>query len=89
MDLQCSDKYALLQSSHVNRIPQDSINESVIWKQPVSNSNLRSCMRNEQGIFDDNFSVFGLIGKSLNWENCFEAKWFESRFKKTELVEIL
>ena len=71
MDLQCSDKYALLQSSQVNRIPQDAINESVIWKQPVSNSNLHSCMRNEQWIFDDNFSVFGLIGKSLDRENCF------------------
>lgn len=30
MDLQCSDKYALLQSSQFNRIPEDSVNESVI-----------------------------------------------------------
>ena len=31
MDLQCSDKYALLQSNQFNRIPEDSVNESVIW----------------------------------------------------------
>ena len=30
MDLQCSDKYALLQSNQFNRIPEDSVNESVI-----------------------------------------------------------
>ena len=50
------------------------------------NSNLHSCIRNQQWVFYDNFSVFGQIKKSLNGQNCFED--IHVKFKKTELVEI-
>ena len=48
--------------------------------QPVSNSNLHSCMRNEQWIFYDNLSVFGQIKKYLNKENY--LKVFSSNSRK-------
>ena len=59
----------------VKSTPQDSISESVVWKINLLvfaktsikiNSNLHSCMRNEQWIFYDNLSVFGQIKKYLN-----------------------
>ena len=59
----------------VKSTPQDSISESVVWKINLLvfaktsikiNSNLHSCMRNEQWIFYDNLSVFGQIKKYMN-----------------------
>ena len=72
--------------------PIDSIYEFIIRKlNPLVvaatsvNSNLHSCMCNEQWIFYENLSVFGGIEKSLSGCNCFEDIYI--KFKKTELVE--
>ena len=74
--------------------PIDSIYEFIIRKlNPLVvaatsvNSNLHSCMCNEQWIFYENLSVFGGIEKSLSGCNCFEDIYI--KFKKTELVEII
>ena len=51
----------LLQSKQVKRIPQDSIHELIIWKMNplvVPVTGVKFCMRNEQWIFYENFSVF-------------------------------
>ena len=44
------------------------------------------CMRNEQWIFYQNFSLFGQIKKSLNRLSSLEDIYI--KFRKTELVEI-
>ena len=74
--------------------PIDSIYEFIIRKlNPLVvaatsvNSNLHSCMCNEQWIFYENLSVFGGIEKSLSGCNCFEDIYI--KFEKTELVEII
>ena len=57
-----------LQSKQVKRTPQDSINELIIWKMnplvvPVSFVKFKAhfCLRNEQWISNENFSVLGQI----------------------------
>ena len=61
------------ESRQVKRIPQDCINESIIWKMKplvVAATSLKvdlhSGMRNEQWMFHDNSSVFDKIEKTLN-----------------------
>ena len=53
-----------LKSRQVKRTPQDSINELTIWKMNalvVPETSVKSCTRDEQWIFYENFSVSGQI----------------------------
>ena len=47
------------QSRQVKCTPQDSSNELIIWKMNPLIVPVTSFMRNEQWIFNENFSVFG------------------------------